>query len=83
MAKQTAEVARLGYRQSTLAAALDTTRQTIRAMELRGDEILKLVPYRRMGNPNEIAEMVCWLCSDRASYASGANYNVDGGYAAQ
>ncbi len=37
MAKQKSEVARLGYRQSTLAAALDTTRQTIRSMELRGD----------------------------------------------
>ncbi|MFA7522992.1 MAG: hypothetical protein WCY71_08740 [Halothiobacillaceae bacterium] len=37
MAKKKTEVARLGYRQSTLAAALDTTRQTIRTLELRGD----------------------------------------------
>ncbi|HVY42766.1 MAG TPA: SDR family oxidoreductase, partial [Hyphomicrobiaceae bacterium] len=36
----------------------------------------------RMGKPQEIAEMVCWLCSDRASYVSGAAYNVDGGYMA-
>jgi NAD(P)-dependent dehydrogenase (short-subunit alcohol dehydrogenase family) len=26
--------------------------------------------------------MVVWLCSDRASYVSGAAYNVDGGYMA-
>jgi NAD(P)-dependent dehydrogenase (short-subunit alcohol dehydrogenase family) len=32
-----------------------------------------------MGDPGEIAEMVVWLCSDRASYVTGAAYNVDGG----
>jgi len=32
-----------------------------------------------MGNPEEIAEMVVWPCSERASYVSGAAYNVDGG----
>ncbi|MGI9424034.1 MAG: SDR family NAD(P)-dependent oxidoreductase [Hyphomicrobiaceae bacterium] len=53
------------------------------AIEKRGDEILSLVPYRRMGTAQEIAEMVCWLCSDRASFVSGANYNVDGAYVAQ
>ncbi len=58
----------------------DMTRVT---MQSRGDEILSMVPYRRMGTAQEIAEMVCWLCSDRASYVSGANYNVDGGYTAQ
>jgi len=26
--------------------------------------------------------MVTWLCSDRASYVTGAAYNVDGGYMA-
>ena len=35
-----------------------------------------------MGTAQEIAEMVAWLCSERASYVSGANYNVDGGYMA-
>jgi len=34
------------------------------------------------GNPEEIAEMVVWLCSERASYVSGAAYNVDGGWMA-
>ena len=52
-------------------------------MRRRGDEILGLVPFRRMARPEEIAEMVAWLCSDRASYVSGAAYNVDGGFMAQ
>ena len=58
----------------------DMTRVT---MQNRGEEILSMVPYHRMGTADEIAEMVCWLCSDRAAFVSGANYNVDGGYTAQ
>ena len=58
------------------------TKMTEEVMHRRGEQILAMVPYRRMGKPEEIAEMVLWLCSDRASYVSGAAYNVDGGYMA-
>jgi NAD(P)-dependent dehydrogenase (short-subunit alcohol dehydrogenase family) len=51
-------------------------------MHRRGDTILAQTPLRRMGDPEEIAEMVVWLCSDRASYVTGAAYNVDGGWMA-
>lgn len=57
----------------------DMTRDT---MARRGDQILAQVPARRMGTAREIAEMVCWLASDRASFVTGANYNVDGGFVA-
>ncbi|HEX3862331.1 MAG TPA: glucose 1-dehydrogenase [Stellaceae bacterium] len=52
------------------------------AMSRRGDAILSHTPLRRMGQPGEIAELVVWLCSDRASYVTGACYNVDGGWMA-
>jgi NAD(P)-dependent dehydrogenase (short-subunit alcohol dehydrogenase family) len=58
------------------------TRMTEDVMRRRGEQIMALVPFRRMGEPEEIAEMVAWLCSDRASYVSGACYNVDGGFMA-
>ena len=58
------------------------TRMTEDAMARRGDQIMALIPFRRMGEPQEIAEMVVWLCSERASYVTGACYNVDGGYMA-
>lgn len=58
------------------------TKMTEDTMRRRGEQILSLVPFRRMGKPEEIAEMVLWLCTDRASYVSGACYNVDGGYMA-
>jgi NAD(P)-dependent dehydrogenase (short-subunit alcohol dehydrogenase family) len=58
------------------------TAMTEDTMRRRGEQILSQVPFRRMGKPEEIAEMVVWLCSERASYVSGAAYNVDGGWMA-
>ena len=42
-----------------------------------------LHPMNRLGEPNEVAELVLFLASDRASFITGAYYNVDGGYLAQ
>ncbi len=58
------------------------TNMTVDVMQRRGADIMSKVPIRRMGTPEEIAEMVVWLCSDRASFVTGAAYNVDGGYMA-
>jgi NAD(P)-dependent dehydrogenase (short-subunit alcohol dehydrogenase family) len=48
----------------------------------RAAAITANIPFGRFGQPEEIAEMVVWLLSDRASYVSGAAYNVDGGWLA-
>ncbi|MDQ1085840.1 SDR family NAD(P)-dependent oxidoreductase [Siphonobacter sp. SORGH_AS_1065] len=37
----------------------------------------------RLGTPEEVAEIVLWLSSDKASFVTGAYYPVDGGYLAQ
>ena len=58
------------------------TQMTEATMQRRGEQILAGIPVHRMGQPAEIAEMVVWLMSERASYVTGAAYNVDGGWMA-
>lgn len=40
-------------------------------------------PSKRVGEPSEVADVVVWLCSDRASFVTGVPVPVDGGYLAQ
>jgi NAD(P)-dependent dehydrogenase (short-subunit alcohol dehydrogenase family) len=76
------EYAEANIRVNAVCPGYIRTPMTEPSMRLRGEAILAQTPLKRMGNPEEIAEMVVWLCSDRASYVSGAAYNVDGGWMA-
>jgi glucose 1-dehydrogenase len=42
-------------------------------------DLMKLVPYKRIGEPDDIAQAVAWLASDAADYVTGATLFVDGG----
>jgi NAD(P)-dependent dehydrogenase (short-subunit alcohol dehydrogenase family) len=38
------------------------------------------VPMSRLGAPEEIAEAVVWMLSEKASFMTGASHIIDGGY---
>jgi len=46
------------------------------------DHLTEVVPMKRMGEPEEVAEAVLWLCSDAASFITGHVMPIDGGLTA-
>ncbi len=43
--------------------------------------ITSLIPMRRIGQPEEVAELVAWLASTKCSFSTGAVYDISGGRA--
>jgi NAD(P)-dependent dehydrogenase (short-subunit alcohol dehydrogenase family) len=73
------EYAEAGIRVNAVCPGYIRTPMTAPIPQRRSDAIIAQIPVKRMGTPGEIAEMVVWICSDLASYVTGAAYNVDGG----
>ena len=77
----------------TKTAALDYAQQNIRVNAVapgpiftdrlkrlkNRDQVTMAVPMRRLGEPEEVAYTVAWLCSDQASFMTGAVIPIDGG----
>ncbi len=47
------------------------------------DQLAGLHPIGRLGKPEEVAELVLWLASEKASFVCGSYYAIDGGYLAR
>jgi 3-oxoacyl-[acyl-carrier protein] reductase len=45
------------------------------------EAVKRMVPARRLGRPGEVAELVAFLCSDRAGYITGQTVSINGGMA--
>ena len=43
------------------------------------ERLLKLIPYGRIGEPEDVARAATWLASDEADYVTGVTLFVDGG----
>lgn len=63
-----------GYIDTPLVAGLD---ESVRS------RIIERQPMSRLGDPAEVAEVICFLASGAASFVTGAVWSVDGGYVAQ
>lgn len=72
----------LGSRNITvnaIAPGFITTEMTDKLSSEWKESILSQVPLQRLGTPEDVAEIVAFLASDRASYITGQVINVDGG----
>ncbi len=73
------EVARKGVTVNTVSPGYIATEMTKAIAEEVREQIIAQVPMARMGEPDEVAYLVGVLCDDRASYITGANYELNGG----
>jgi glucose 1-dehydrogenase len=75
------EVAPLGIRVNGIAPGAIRTPINRPAWETREayESLMTLVPYKRIGEPDDIARAVAWLVSDSSDYITGATLFIDGG----
>ncbi|WP_255455405.1 SDR family NAD(P)-dependent oxidoreductase [Cryobacterium frigoriphilum] len=74
------EYAAQGIRAVSVGPAFITTGLENQLDEVSRRGLVALHPAGRMGEPKEVAELVSWLSSDRASFVNGGYFPVDGGY---
>ncbi len=72
------EVAPFNIRVNTVSPGVIDTEMHHDSPPERIANLLKTLPMGRMGSPDEVAEIICWLLSDKASYISGAILPVTG-----
>jgi 3-oxoacyl-[acyl-carrier protein] reductase len=73
------ELSQRNIRVNAVAPGMIETDMSQVVRNLAGDQIKKAIPLKRIGKPEEIANVVAFLASDEASYLTGQVIRVDGG----
>ena len=74
------EVASKGITVNTVSPGYLRTRMVMKVpKEILESKIIPEIPVGRLGEPDEVAALVAYLCSDEAGYITGANIAINGG----
>lgn len=76
------EVSHLRIRVNSIAPGAIRTPMNVEKLttpELFDQQLLKLIPYKRIGEPDDVARLAVWLASDESDYVQGTTIYVDGG----
>ncbi|ASU58199.1 3-oxoacyl-ACP reductase FabG [Nocardiopsis dassonvillei] len=76
------EVGRYGIRANVVAPGYINTRNVTGLPEETVDEAVDRTALGRLGEPEEVADLVAFALSDRASYITGSVLRIDGGFGA-
>jgi len=77
------ELGQYGIRVNAVAPGFIRTGMNLLDDPERNRALEQAIPLRRIGAPEDIADVVCWLASDGARYVSGETLFVDGGWIVQ
>jgi 3-oxoacyl-[acyl-carrier protein] reductase len=69
----------VGKKKVTVNAVAPGFIKTDMTSELNEDDLKKMIPINRFGLPDEVADVVCFLASEKASYITGEVISVNGG----
>ena len=75
------DLARTGVLVNCVAPAVIETPMLDGLSEEHLDYMVERIPLGRMGTPEEVAALVCWLASEECSFSTGAAYDISGGRA--
>lgn len=76
------EVAHLRIRVNSISPGAIRTPMNVEKLtspEIYEEQLLNLIPYKRIGEPEDIARATVWLASDESDYITGTTMYVDGG----
>jgi len=77
------EVASRGITVNAVAPGLIETEMTAKMNQAAHAAALAAIPLGRIGQPHEVAQLICFLASDAAAYLTGQTLAVDGGMVMQ
>jgi 3-oxoacyl-[acyl-carrier protein] reductase len=75
------DLARTGVLVNCIAPAVVETPILDGLTQAHIDYMVERIPMGRMGTPDEVAALICWLASEECSFSTGATYDISGGRA--